>query len=335
LAIWKVMTMRAKSLALRRGIEHLTISRSLKGQGSVTTGSARRLPKTVVIGAGGYLGRHLLAAHREAGSDALGVDVVGEWPHLLDLAAPDIRPLRLRESGFEYAIIAAAVAGLARCEQDKEYTRARNVTGTLELARQLVQEGVTPIFFSTDAVFDGREGGYREGSPTNPLNEYGAQKAEVERRLPEVSQGRYLICRLGKVFGLTRGDRTLLDEMAGRLTQGQEVAAARDMIFCPVLVHDVIRAVLELQTVGATGLFNVCGLEVWSRFDLAQAVARALAADPALVRGVSLDDLREPFGRPKRTDMVCGKLRATIDLEFQPMAACIAALAKQYQKGTA
>ncbi len=59
-------------------------------------------------------------------------------------------------------------------------------------------------------------------------------------------------------------------------------------------------------------------------------MARALGLDPALVRGVSLDDLREPFGRPKHTDMVCGKLRATIDLEFQPMAACIAALAKQY-----
>jgi dTDP-4-dehydrorhamnose reductase len=301
-----------------------------QGQGAVTAGGAWRLPRTVVIGAGGYLGRHLLAAHQEAGPDALGVDVAGEWPHLLDLAAPDVRPLKLRQSGYEYAIIAAAVTGLARCEQDKEYTRARNVTGTLELARQLVQEGVTPVFFSSDAVFDGRAGGYREDSPANPLNEYGAQKAEVERRLPEVSQGRYLICRLGKVFGLTRGDRTLLDEMAGRLTQGQEVAAARDMVFCPVLVHDVVRAVLALQAAGATGLFNVCGPEVWSRFDLARAVARALGANPALVRGISLDDLREPFGRPKRADMACGKLRAAVDLEFQPMAACLAALAEQY-----
>src|SRR5262249_54891367 len=152
-----------------------------------------------------------------------------------------------RESGHHYAVITAAVTGLARCEQDREYTRARNVTGTLDLARQLAEEGVTPVFFSTDNVFDGRGGPYPDEAPTSPPNEYGAQKAEVERRLPEVCRGRCLILRLGKVFGLVRGDRTLLDEMADRLTKGQEVAAARDMVFCPVLVGDVVRAVLALE----------------------------------------------------------------------------------------
>jgi dTDP-4-dehydrorhamnose reductase len=287
-------------------------------------------PKTAVIGAGGYIGRHLLAAYQAVDPDALGVDVVGDWPYLVDLAAPDIRPLRLRESGYQYAVIAAAVPGLARCEQDREYTRARNVTGTLELARQLVEIGVTPVFFSSDNVFDGREGGYADDAPTNPPNEYGRQKADVERRLPEVTRGRYLIARLGKVFGLVRGDRTLLDEMAGRLTQGQEVAAARDQILTPVWVGDVVRAVTALQAAGATGLFNVCSPEVWSRFDLAVAVARALRANEALVKGISLDDLHEPFGRPKRGNLVCRRLKATIALEFQPIAACIAALAEQY-----
>src|SRR5207248_3754726 len=109
----------------------------------------RRLPRTVVIGAGGYLGRHLLAAHQAVNPDALGVDLAGPWAHQVDLAAPDIGPLRLRQAGYEYAIFAAAVTGLARCENEKIYTRARNVTGTLALARQLAAEGVTPVFFSS------------------------------------------------------------------------------------------------------------------------------------------------------------------------------------------
>ena len=49
---------------------------------------------------------------------------------------------------------------------------------------------------------------------TTPLNEYGRQKAEVERLLPEVCQGNCLILRLGKVYGTTPGDGSLLDEMA-------------------------------------------------------------------------------------------------------------------------
>jgi dTDP-4-dehydrorhamnose reductase len=313
----------------------MAIAGDLKAPEPRTPAATRPLPRTVVIGAGGYIGRHLLAAYKGVYPDTLGVDVMGDWPHLLDLAAPDIRPWKLRESEYGYAIIAAAITGLARCEQDKEFTRARNVTGTLELARQLAAEGVIPVFFSTDNVFDGRTGGYDDEAPTKPLNEYGAQKAEMERRLPEVTGGRYLITRLGKVFGLVCGDRTLLDEMASRFTQGQEVAAARDQIFCPVLVGDVVRAILALQRVGATGLFNVCGPEVWSRFDLAIALARALGVNPSLVKSISLDDLKEPFGRPKRGDLVCRRLRATLSFEFQPMAASIAAVARNYAKGDA
>lgn len=291
-----------------------------------------RVPKTAVIGAGGYLGRHLIAAYRAVYPDAVGADVIGPWERL-DLAGPDVRSLRLRESGHEYAVIAAAVTGLARCEQDRAFTRARNVDGTLELARQLTTEGITPIFFSTDNVFDGGEGGYADDAPPRPLNEYGAQKAEVEKRLPEVCAGRCLILRLGKVYGLVRGDRTLLDEMADRLTRGQEVAAARDMIFCPVLVGDVVQAALALQRAGATGLFNVCAPEVWSRLELARAVARALGAGVSLVKDISLDDLHEPYGRPRRANLVCRRLRATVDVPFQPLATSIAAIARQYLEG--
>ena len=298
---------------------------------AATRAKAPRVPRTAVIGAGGYLGRHLLAAHREVYPDALGADVAGPWAYL-DLAAPDIRPLRLRESGYEYAIIAAAITGLGRCETDREYTRARNVTGTLELAGQLAAEGITPVFFSTDNVFDGRTGGYADDAPPSPLNEYGRQKAEVERRLPEVCQGRALILRLGKVFGLVRGDRTLLDEMAGRLTEGQEVAAARDMIFSPVWVGDLVRTILAVQAARATGIVNLCAPEVWSRYDLARAVAAALGADERLVKGMSLDDLREPFGRPKRADLVCRRLREAVAAEFRPMSECIHAIAAQYRK---
>jgi dTDP-4-dehydrorhamnose reductase len=306
----------------------------MKAQPPGPTSAGRTLPRTAVIGGRGYLGRHLLRAYQAVDPDVRWTDVAArEGAHPLDLAAPDVRPLWLRESGCEYAVIAAAVTGLARCEQERAYTRARNVEGTLELARQLAGEGVVPVYFSTDQVFDGRDGRYADEAPANPLNEYGAQKAEVERRLPEVCGGRCLVVRLGKVFGLARGDRTLLDEMAGRLTSGQEVAAALDQVFCPVLVGDVVRAVLALQAAGVTGVVNVCGPEAWSRFDLARAVARALGAPPSLVRGISLDDLKEPFRRPKRTDLQCRRLEAAVGVEFQSMAACIGAVAEQYKEG--
>src|SRR5262249_35706274 len=162
----------------------------LKAQPPVPAAAARNLPRTAVLGRRGYVGRPPLRAYQAVDPDVRWTDVAArEAAHSLDLAAPDVRPLRLREAGYEYAVIAAAVTGLARCEQDPAYTRARNVDGTLELARQLSGEGVVPVFFSTDLVFDGRVGHYADEAPANPLNEYGAQKAEGEQRLPELCGG--------------------------------------------------------------------------------------------------------------------------------------------------
>ena len=114
---------------------------------------------------------------------------------------------------------------------------------------------------------------------------------------------------------------------------GQEVAAARDQVFGPVLVGDVVRAVLALQAAGVTGVVHVCGPEAWSRFDLARAVARALGVPPSLVRGISLDELNESFRRPKRTDLLCRRLNETVNMEFRSMAACIESVAEQYREG--
>ncbi|MCZ6676206.1 MAG: sugar nucleotide-binding protein [Candidatus Poribacteria bacterium] len=284
-------------------------------------------PQTAVIGANGFLGSHFLRALRKFYPDCSGTTRED-----MDLSAPDIGPLRLRESGDRDAIIAAAITGVAHCEQDSAGTRACNVAGTLELARQLTAVGVVPIFFSSDYVFDGARGGYADDAVTYPINEYGRQKAEVERRLWKICDGDVLIIRLSKVFGLDKGDGTLLDEMASRLSQGLLVRAACDQIFCPVLVDDVVKMVMALQQARATGIINVCSPEAWRRLDLALAMADVLDVDGALVQEISLDDLGEPFRRPKRTNLICQRLRETADIEFVPTARCIEQVARNYRR---
>lgn len=288
-------------------------------------------PKTVVIGCLGFMGSELFRQYKRYYPDTLGTDYKGQNSlTILDLSEPRIEGLRLRESGFQHAIIAAAIPGVLCCETEKEFTRRCNVEGTLELARQLYEEGLKPIFFSSDYVFDGRSGAYCDDSPTNPLNEYGLQKAEVEERLSQLCHGNFLVIRLAKVFGIHRGDRTILDEMAAHLAQGKAIRAASDQLFCPTLIDDAIRAILLLQRAEATGIFNVCTPEVWSRYNLATRVADALEAKQQLVQKISLDDLGEIFQRPKRTDMLCKRLAQVIEISFTPVSACIDHLAKQY-----
>ena len=269
------------------------------------------LPKTAVIGAAGFIGRSLLNAYRREHPECLGT-ARSASPTLarFDLAKPDIGGLRLAETGHRHAMIAAAITDVAACERDPEGTRAINVTATLEVAGQLVAEGILPIAYSSDYVFDGTRAPYPDEARPAPTTEYGRQKAELEGALLErLGPERFIALRPAKVYGTENGDGTLIDEMASRLRAGEVVRAARDQVFSPVAVDSVAAAVLEVQRQGGRGIVNVCGGETWSRLGLALAVAECVGASPRLVESISLDDLDDGLSRPKDTSMVAKRLR--------------------------
>ena len=286
--------------------------------------------RTGVIGANGFVGRHLLRSLREADPTAPGT-ARRPIPGLarLDLTTPE--PLGKEFDGCEYVVITAAVPKIDDCERDPDGTRRVNVTGTVAIIWDLWGRGVVPVFLSSDYVFAGTAAdGYDDFAPTAPTTEYGRQKAEVEAIL--AADGRpYLILRLGKVFGLTRGDGTLLDEMAAALTAGRPVRAATDQVFCSVWITDAVDAIRRILEAGLRGPVNVCPDEPWSRYDLARAVARAVGADESVVHPMKLADMPGPARRPTRTRMVPTRL-AGIGVRFTPMADCLARLAEEYRR---
>jgi dTDP-4-dehydrorhamnose reductase len=260
--------------------------------------------KTAVLGGAGFIGGRFLMKYRAGHPDTIGTSSrPSSSLAFFDLGNPDIASLRLGAQGYGWALIACGVTGIARCEQEQVLARRINVEGTLAAAAGLIDEGVTPIFLSSDYVFDGRAGGYAEDGPRKPLNAYGRFKAQVEERMLEEFDGRCLIVRLSKVYGLTPGDGTLIDEMARTLLRGDRLRAATNQIFCPTSIDDIVEGVLAAQEARVSGLVNLCAPEAWSRYDIGRAVAAALGTAAEKVTPITLDDLREPFERPKNTSM--------------------------------
>jgi dTDP-4-dehydrorhamnose reductase len=290
-------------------------------------------PKTLIIGADGFIGRRLLGTYRFFYPDSIGTSHAGTGGMpVLDLLRPDISRLSLIKNGYTDAVITSGITRISRCEQKPHATRAVNVEGTLELARQLSEQGLKVTWFSSDYVFDGRSGGYNDSSPQNPLNAYGKQKAEVEKRLPAICGGNYLIVRLSKLFSLEKGDGSLLDNVARKLSCGEKVRVAYDQRFCPTLVDDVIRALLELQIKSVTGLINFCNPQAWSRLDLVRCIAATLKVNADLVDPVSLEDLNEDFERPKQTSMVCFMVNKILSTPTTPIEECVAHAARNYER---
>jgi len=202
------------------------------------------------------------------------------------------------------------------------------------LARQLSGGGIRVAALSSDYVFDGVEGDYNEHSAVNPLNEYGRQKAEMEKRLMNACGRDILVIRLSKVFDAIRGSGTLLDEMAYKLLHGIPFKAARDQYFCPTFIDDVVAAVLQLIATDMTGIVHLCSPAKTSRLDLAIKVATAFGCDRDLIQEISLRDLGESFSRPLNTSMVCTRLACTTLHRFRPLNTCIELLKSSYDAGS-
>lgn len=291
-------------------------------------------PKTLVIGGRGFIGRHFLSAYRRFYPETKGTHYkASEDLGLFDLRNPNLNFLELNEEGYKYAMIAAACSKIAACERDQLNTYAFNVEGVLHVAAQCSKYGITPIVFSSDYVFDGNGMLYSEESATAALNEYGRQKIILENKLKEVTSGNYLLLRLSKIYGCMKGDGSLFDEMASSLFHKKAIRAATDQVFSPLMIEDMIRAVFALQNNRVTGLFNICGDEVWSRYELAVKMAQMLNTPLQLVEKIRLDDLNEFFKRPKCTAMSCRKLIENTSIKITPVIESIEIIANQYKQG--
>lgn len=260
--------------------------------------------KTAVIGASGFVGRHILKNQREHFADVVGTAFSSPQNDLtqFDIREPDLAKLRLLESNHEAVVISSAKANVGYCEQNPKESYEVNVSGTLELVRQISRTKMKVIFLSTDYVFDGRQGGYGDQAQICPNTEYGRQKAHVERELPKITDN-FLILRLSKIYGLTKGDNTLIDEIMQKLHSGTRIQAAKDQIFAPAAVDDLVKMLHLAQDAKRTGILNSSGPKAFSRFDIASMCAQKLGKGTELIDPINLHQLPGMIGRPLNTSL--------------------------------
>ena len=91
-------------------------------------------------------------------------------------------------------IHAAAISGAEDVRKNPRQAWAVNVEATQQLAVWCRDHRRRLVFTSTDMVFDGARGWYREDDPRAPIVEYGRTKAAAEEAVLEVPGG--LVARL-------------------------------------------------------------------------------------------------------------------------------------------
>ena len=116
----------------------------------------------------------------------------------------------------------AAIADIDFVEREQDLAHQVNVTGARNIADSCARRGIRYVFFSSDAVFDGEGGPYREEDAPNPVNYYGKTKLEAEQAVLTAHPAAAVI-RISLVLGypVTSGN-SFFASLESKLAAGQD-----------------------------------------------------------------------------------------------------------------
>jgi dTDP-4-dehydrorhamnose reductase len=205
----------------------------------------------------------------------------------------------------------AAATNVDWCEEHPQEASVINAhaSGVLgELAQEL---GAQLIYISTDAVFDGKRGHYRETDAPAPLNVYAESKLQGEQEVLGKNSAA-LIVRVN-IYGWNAQNKFSLAEwVLAQLSSGKQVPGFTDVQFTPILANDLAEVLLTMLDRGLSGLYHVGGSEKISKFEFARRVALVFGFDPGLVVPARIAEARLRAKRAPDMSLNTGKVSAVL-----------------------
>ncbi len=211
----------------------------------------------------------------------------------------------------------AAMTNVDACELDKEGCKKINIDAVSHLANAAEKVGAHFIHLSTDFVFDGLNGPYKEEDAPNPLSYYAWSKLESEKIVQESKVG-WAILRTIIIYGVVddaeRSNVVLWTKSS--LEQHKQINVISDQIRSPTLAEDLADACINAGLKRANGIYHVSGKETMSILDIAYFVADFFKLDKSFINPVTTAELNQAAKRPLVTGFIIDK--AIRDLDYQP-----------------
>ena len=263
--------------------------------------------KAVVTGARGLVGRRLVRVLAARGHDVVA------WSRAdVELSNRAWVEGGLAKAHADVVFNPASMTEVDRCEADKPRAYRDNVLAAANLAIAASAQGAHLVHVSTDYVFDGNAGPYREDDVPNPRGVYAKTKRMGEVLIEELAES-FCICRTAVVYGWPQAARANFGAwLYGALSQGKEAKLFSDQFVSPTLADNLADMLVEIGERKLTGIWNVCGADVVSRVEFGHAFCDAFGFDPKLVVPTKLADLNLASPRPLHSGLVVDKIRNSL-----------------------
>lgn len=270
--------------------------------------------KILVIGAGGFTGKYLYNLLKEK-YEVIGTSTTDENFIKLDLSKQDEINTILGKEKPDIICLPAGITYMDYIERHVQESKKVNVGGTKCVVDYCKENNCKLIFFSSDAIFDGKKGPYSENDVPKPISEYGKQKLEAEKTVERLDN--FAIIRTSSIYGWDKRKLNFVSRLIDDLKNNKEVKVPIDQFFTPTYVIDLAYTTLKIIEKKTNGIYNVTGPDFLSREEIALKVCEVFKLKKELIIPIKSSELKQIGKRTKYGGLINKKIVEELDISLR------------------
>jgi dTDP-4-dehydrorhamnose reductase len=282
--------------------------------------------KTLITGITGLLGRTILFENKNLLNIVGGYYPDKKFPTLEKVKTKYLLDIRdyskineiVQHEKIKVIINCASLANVDYVETHQKEANNNNYIGTKNITDICQKNDIKLIHISTNAVYDGNKPPYNEKSPRNPINYYGKLKVmEEDFVISKLTD--YVIIRPILMYGWN-DPLERLNPLTWQLNlqkENKEILLVDDIFSNPLLSNDCAKIILQIIKENQTGVFNVAGSEILSRYEFGLKIAEKTDYPLSKIKPVPNSYFKEIAPRPKNTSFDISKIQKLLNYNPQ------------------
>lgn len=274
------------------------------------------MKKILIIGASGLIGNNLYK-NLSSEFEIIGTFLKYSLDNLIRLDITDKNAIKkiVQDVKPDFVFLPAAFTNVDLCEEKKETCWQINVGGVLNAASVLKDTNIKLIYFSTDYIFNGRNGPYDENDQPEPLSVYGKSKLEGEKVIEHILNN-FLIIRTTCVYGWEPQQKNFILNLIKKINRKESVKVPIDQVTTPTYVGNLTKIVWRLAREDKSGIYNVVGSSLISRFNFALLATEVFSLDKNFIFGVKTNELTQKAKRPLNGGLRIDKIKKEFRIDI-------------------
>ena len=271
--------------------------------------------KYLVTGSAGLIGNQLVHDLEKSGEIVYScynnVKPIHGIPIQLDLLDLEKIHKIFKKIQPDIVIHSAALTDVEKCEVEQKLANSINVRATEVIATEVENISSYLMYISTDYVFDGNQGLYKETDLTNPLSNYGITKLSGEKIIQDKTS-RWSIIRTSTPFGKHYLKKTFPVWVYENLKINKKINILENQFTSPTYVPNLSEMILEIIFHRLEGFFHLAGSTKISRFEFAKMIATKFDLNLSLLNPVKIDSMPWKAIRPIDSSLDISKINTVL-----------------------